>query len=290
MAIITLMVLRSVAHTSATSPSRPFRWFLSRSCRFAIVALLFVQTSAAAGRAGKTQVAKPKTDPSSAAATAAHAGTIGPGNTIFFIEGGLRNDLGTFKTSEVVGRLENEEVTDVHALGPMFHFGFLTKIFGDFRAGAAIGYGMNATMKERPTAEEKDNPDFQPEEFRFGQLITGDLRVEYSKHLGDRFWLTLTPRGGLSIIQVGEDLRDETEALVDSHFVRKPRLGFVIGGDIGTRYQINEWFGARASFGLAYAAQSYLKATRNGDAADSDRSWSSSTSRMSWGLAAEASF
>lgn len=214
----------------------------------------------------------------------------GPGKTIVFIEGAVRSDLGTLKATESVGRLETEEVTDVKAVGPMFTFGLLTQIFKGIRVGGAVGYGMNLKLLERPTPEEEENEDFEPLEVRFGQQVTFDARVEFSHHLGDKFWLVVTPKGGVSIIQVGEDLRAATDDLEDSHNIRKPRMGMIVGGDVGARYQHNEWFGIRGTFGLAYWGQSYLKATRKGDAADSDRSLSSSASRMSWGLATEVSF
>jgi hypothetical protein len=253
----------------------------------ALTTTLSIESAQAAGRAGRGSTKKSSVSSEEAAAVGpSHV----PRNTIVFVEAAVRNELGTLKQVESVGTLEEEVITDVKALGPMFTIGFVTKIFGDFRAGGSIGYGMNANLTQRPTAEEKEDPDFEAEQFRFGQLITGDLRIEFSKYLGDKFSLLVTPRGGISIIQVGEDLRDFTETIADSHFVSKPRLGFFLGGDVGTRYQITPYFGMRATFGLGYAYQSYLKATRNGDSADSNYSWSSSTSRMTWGLAGEASF
>lgn len=247
---------------------------------------------AKAAEPAKTQPAKftPKAKVASGEPSAKSPARSGPGKTIVFIEGAVRSDLGTLTEKETVGRLEEEIPMDVKAMGPMFTFGFLTQLFKNVRVGGAVGYGMNLKMVERPTPEQEENEDFEPQEVRFGQQITLDARVEFSPHLGDKFWLVVMPKGGISIIQVGEDLRVATDALEDSHNIRKPRMGVILGGDLGVRYQYNEWFGVRGTFGLAYWGQSYLKATRNGDAADSDRSLSSSASRMSWGLATEVSF
>ena len=226
------------------------------------------------------------------AATGASAAIVpgGPGNTIVFFEVGLRADLGTFKQTSEVGRRVDEEITDVKSLGPMFHFGALARISDRFRVGGAFGYGMNYKLVERPTAAEKDNDNFEPDEFRFGQLLTLDARLEFAQPLTPKIFLTVTPRLGVSVIQVGEDLREVTDELEGSHNISKPRLGFLGGADLGMRYQFTPWFGLRGTFGYAFSAQSYLNATRSGDTLDSDRSWSSSVSRLSGNIASEVSF
>lgn len=220
----------------------------------------------------------------------AASGVVGPGNTIFFIDAGLRSDLGTLLQRDVVGRFEQEENFDVKSVGPLFHVGLLTKLFWQFRLGVGLGYGFNYTLKERLTQFEEEQEQ-EPQVWVLGQLHTVDLRLEFSQHLADAFWLVATPRGGLSMIAVGEDLKRETDQYEDSHVVRQgPRLGLVLGGDIGIRYMLTPWFSFRVTGGYAYTMQSLLKASRRGDAADSDHVWRTAGSRVQTSLGAEASF
>jgi hypothetical protein len=224
------------------------------------------------------------------APTGAAAAAVGPGNTIIFFEGGVRSDVGTLLQRETVGRLETETLTDVKALGPMFHVGLLTKIFWQFRLGVGFGYGFNYTLKERQTPTEREQ-ELEQQTYAIGQLYTIDGRLEFSQILGDGFFVLVTPRGGLSMIGVGEDLKALANELEGSHVVRQgPRMGFLIGGDVGVRYMLRPWFSLRLTGGYSYTHQSLLKATRRGDAADSDRSWRMMMARFGTNLALEASF
>lgn len=229
----------------------------------------------------------------SSADDAAGSDADGPGNTIVFFDGGIRSDLGTLLQRDVVGRFEEEETFDVKSLGPMFHAGFLTKLFWKFRIGVGVGYGFNYTLKERLTKTEREQLGENEEvpTWTLGQLHTVDARLEFSQRLGDGFWLVVTPRGGLSMIAIGEDLKAETAQYEDSHVVRQgPRLGILAGGDIGFRYMLKQWFSLRLTGGYSYTLQSLLKANRRGDAADSDHVWRSSVARFGSNLALEASF
>lgn len=225
-------------------------------------------------------------EPLTGEAAAAH----GPGNTIIFFDGGIRAGNGTLLQRETVGRLEQEENTDVRSVGPMFHAGVLTKLFWQFRVGVAFGYGFNYALKERLTPQEREQEQ-EPQIWVLGQLHTVDARLEFSQRLGDGFFVVATPRGGLSMIGVGEDLKALTNELEGSHVVRQgPRLGILLGGDVGVRYMFRPWFSLRLTGGYSYTLQSLLKATRRGDAADSDRTWRSSMARFGSNLAMEASF
>jgi hypothetical protein len=224
---------------------------------------------------------------------AAEVDADGPGNTIVFFDGGIRSGLGTLLQRDVIGRFEEEENTDVKSLGPMFHAGLLTKLFWKFRIGVGVGYGFNYTLKERLTKTEREQLGENEEvpSWVLGQLHTVDARLEFSQRLGDGFWLVATPRGGLSMIAVGEDLKAETAQYEDSHVVRQgPRLGVLMGGDIGFRYMLRQWFSFRITGGYSYTLQGLLKANRRGDAADSDHVWRTSMARFGSNLALEASF
>ena len=208
--------------------------------------------------------------------------------TIFFFDGGLRHDLGTFVQKETVGRAAIvNDVTDIYALGPLFHVGLLFPIANRLRLGGAFGYGFNYTLIER----QEGKNDGDPEKTQLGQLITADLRLEWNPHLGGHFSLILAPIVTLTAISAGGDLKDITNSLKDSHNTWSgPRLGWAAGGEAGVRYMYNTWLSFKVAAGYAYNMQGLLHATRNGDAADSKRIWRSSASRMTALLGLEAHF
>lgn len=208
--------------------------------------------------------------------------------TIFFFDGGLRHDLGTFVQKETVGRAAIvDDVTDIYALGPLFHVGLLFPIANRLRLGGAFGYGFNYTLIER----QKGQNNGDPQKTQLGQLITADIRLEWNPHLGGNFSLILAPIATLTAISAGGDLKDITNSLKDSHNTWSgPRLGWAAGGEAGVRYMYNTWLSFKVAAGYAYNMQGLLHATRNGDAADSKRVWRSSASRMTALLGLEAHF
>ncbi len=225
------------------------------------------------------------------AAGAVAAGAFGEmGNTIVFFDAGVRADSGTYMTRDQVGRNSTLNITDIKALGPLMHIGFVTKVFGPLRVGGAVGYGFNYNLKQRLTPEQKEQEDFEPLYLTNGQLWTGDVRIDFSPRLTDRVYLIVQPVGGVSWLQVGGDLQAVTTELEESHVIRKPRLGWQFGGEVGIRYRLTPWAALRGTAGLGYFSQSLLKATRRGDAADSMRTQKVEASRFTGALGVEANF
>lgn len=208
--------------------------------------------------------------------------------TIFFFDGGLRHDLGTFVQKETVGRASVvDDVTDIYALGPLFHLGLLFPVANRLRLGGAFGYGFNYTLIERQEGPNNGDPD----KTQLGQLITADLRLEWNPYLGGKFSLILAPIVTLTAVAAGGDLKELTNSLKDSHNTWSgPRLGWAAGGEAGVRYMYNNWLSFKVAAGYAYNMQGLLRATRNGDAADSKRVWRSAASRMTALLGLEAHF
>ncbi len=222
---------------------------------------------------------------------AAEAGGLRPSEAaswLFFVDGAFRHDSGRLAQRERKGRAEQEQNTDIKAFGPLFHFGALKKVGKYVGVGAAFGYGADYNLSERLSKEQREN-DEEPERYRMGQLLSLDARLEWSGHVSDKVAIAITPLAGITTVLAGGALRAATDAVDDSHFVG-PRLGFVVGGDLGVRYYFNHWFSLKGGVGFNYFVQQLLHAKARGETADSKVTWKVSASRMTGVLAFEASF
>jgi len=288
--------------TRAVAPTAPSK---SRILHTALAAFLTATAMPVAGQAAETKKAAPapktKAEPKSTSASSStqlKPGGIlsapppkvkkgeGPGNTIVYLGAGFRSDLGSFSRKTIVGRAAvQDELMDVKQLAPVLHAGFLAHLAGSFRWGVGFGYSFNYVLTERVDG------DNEPEEFEMGQYLTVDLRAEWSKQLGGPVWLTATPIVGLAMVLPGGGLKETMTTLKESHSIRTgPQFGFVGGAELGVRYQYNDYLSFKGAGGFQYTLQSLLSASREGDAADSDWSWSATASRISANIAAEASF
>jgi len=236
--------------------------------------------------AKKSQVSA---DESTATSSASAAKVTTPAkSTLFFLNLGIRHDLGTFTQKETVGRASVvDDTTDIYAFGPLMQLGLLFPVANRLRVGGAFGYGFNYTLTERQPGPN----DGEPNRTQLGQLMTVDLRAEWNPHLGGPVSLILAPIATLTMIAAGGELKDVTNSLAESHNVWKgPRLGWAAGAEAGVRYMITPWFSLKLAGGYAYTMQSVLHATRQGDAADSKRVWRATASRITGLLGAEAHF
>jgi len=249
-----------------------------------ISAVLSISVSAAAKKSTASA-----DDSASAASPPASKITSTPGkSTLFFLNLGIRHDLGTFTQKETVGRASVvDDTTDIYAFGPLMQLGLLFPVANRLRVGGAFGYGFNYALTERQPGPNEG----EPERTQLGQLLTVDLRAEWNPHLGGPVSLILAPIATLTMIAAGGDLKDITNSLAESHNVWKgPRLGWAAGAEAGVRYMITPWFSLKLAGGYAYTMQSVLHATRQGDAADSKRVWRVGASRITGLLGAEAHF
>lgn len=255
--------------------------------------------AASKGKSSQSKGAQKKKNTTTSSASAAEASSAasdsadrdGPGDTIVFVDAGIRSDLGTFVIKETVGRATiTDESQDSQAFGPLMHAGFLTRIAKQIRLGGAFGYGFKYTIVEDLTAEQKDNEQ-EPNRTEIGQLLTLDARLEWDQQLSGPLWLTVTPIVGITAVLAGGELEEATNQLEGSHNTSKgPRLGFIAGGELGVRYQYNSWFSFKVAGGWGYTFQSLLSASMNADVGDSKRTWRLQASRLSAALALESSF
>lgn len=210
---------------------------------------------------------------------------------MFFVNGGIRSDSGRSKAVDAIGDSEEEPESlnrDIKALGPLFHMGAIKKIGRSVGIGAAFGYGVNYNMRERLTKEQRQN-DEEPDRWQMGQLLSLDVRFEWSGHVTDKVAIAITPLAGITTIVSGGSLQEQTDTWKGSHAIG-PRLGFVVGGDLGLRYYVSRWFSFKGGVGFNYFVQQMLHAKRRGEIVNSKHTWSVSASRLNASLALEASF
>lgn len=212
------------------------------------------------------------------------------GRRLVFVDGGARQDLGTFDERIKRGPADDRTSTDVKSLGPMLHLGFLAPVSPSVRLGGAFGYGLNHRLTERLTKEERDDND-EPERWQMGQLLSLDFRLEWSGQLGGPLSLLVTPQAGITGILAGGDLKQVSDDLDGSLNIWKgPRLGLLAGIDAGLRYQYNSWFSIKGAAGYLYTAQGLLHAAAKGEGGDTKQTWKTSGSRLVGLFALEAGF
>lgn len=213
------------------------------------------------------------------AAGASAAALVGPadGDHIIFVEGGFRQDLGSFSRRDVVGEHVDVNRSDVDAFGPMFHVGFLERINGRTRLGGAFAYGGNY----RTTGNTL-----------LGQLLTLDLRVELGIPIAPKWAIIGTPRIGLSMLIPGGTLADRIQSnqLAGYDTWSGPRYGFIVGADVGARYGFTSWLSARATLGYAWHIMLLLNTRASDGEISASQSWTVQASRLAGNLGLEVAF
>jgi len=296
-----LVSRRSPTHARchAERPSRDVQSFVRLFARIAapltlVTALVVPSVARAADEAKKSDEAgssDAEGDSASSSATATSASVdadlapsptagagAGPaaGDHLLFLEGGFRQDWGTFSRQETSGANVIPNVDDYETFHSMFHFGFLERIDDRVRLGGAFGYGGS----------------YRAGNELLGQLLTLDMRVEYGIPLAPKWAFIGTPRFGLSMIIPGGILADRINELqlFGYNTWSGPRFGFLVGGDVGARYALTPWLSARATVGYAWFIMLLLNSHASDGDISSSVSWTTQASRLSGNLGLEISF
>ncbi len=216
---------------------------------------------------------------SSTASSPSKSGDGGTGkNMLVFADGGVRYDLGNFSRDERVGRNEDSQNDDIRSWGLPIHVGLMSRLDDNWRMGAVFGYGFNY--------------DIDNDGDLLGQLLTLDLRLEWTAPLSDSWWVIGGPKMGLSTIIPGGILRERIDEnqRVGYSTVSGPRLGFLVGVDAGVRYRVNDWFSFRGTIGYLYTMHFLLNSTASSEAVTAKQVWRAAASRVSGVLGVEAAF
>lgn len=209
----------------------------------------------------------------------AAAPLVGPssGQHLIFVEGGFRQDLGTFSRRDVVGDNVQANRDEVDTFGPMFHIGFLERVAHRVRLGGAFAYGGNYNYNGNNL---------------LGQLLTLDFRVELGIPVAPKWAIMGTPRFGLSMLipggQLADRIYDNQQAGYDTW--SGPRYGFIVGADVGARYALTSWLSARATLGYAWHIMLLLNTHASDGEISASQSWTVQASRISGNLGLEVTF
>ena len=154
----------------------------------------------------------------------------------------------------------------------------LSRLDDSWRLGGSFGYAGNYSVGGQDGS--------------LGQQLTLDFRVEWTGHLTGAFWLLGAPRIGVSTIIPAGILQDRIDQNQRFGFntLSGPRLGFLIGGDVGVRYMVNNWFSLRGTVGYVYNMHFLINSTASGELVDASQSWTVSASRLSGNLGLEVAF
>lgn len=253
---------------------------------WAAIALLLGISSSVSARAADeeeaTVVAVEGTTSDTADASASGAATaplVGPsaGQHLIFVEGGFRQDLGTFSRRDVVGDNVQANRDEVDTFGPMFHIGFLERVAHRVRLGGAFAYGGNYNYNGNNL---------------LGQLLTLDFRVELGIPVAPKWAIMGTPRFGLSMLIPGGQLADRIYENQQAGYDTwsGPRYGFIVGADVGARYALTSWLSARATLGYAWHIMLLLNTHASDGEISASQSWTVQASRISGNLGLEVTF
>jgi hypothetical protein len=244
-----------------------------------LLGVLSAGPAAAAGEEVAASVGEAKGSAPAESDVAPATPPLGPslGPHLMFLEGGIRQDLGTFSRRETVGDNVQTAQDEIDTFHSMFHVGFLERVADRVRFGGAFGYGGNYNYSGNNL---------------LGQLLTFDIRVEYGIPLAPKWGLIGAPRFGLSMLipagQLADRINENQLAGYDTW--SGPRYGFLVGADIGARYGFTSWLSARATFGYAWYIMLLLNSHASDGEISASQSWTAQASRLSGNLGLEVTF
>ena len=153
---------------------------------------------------------------------------------------------------------------------------FLLKMSEKFRAGSGIAYYGTYSGATKPD-EDQDRDDFEPDFYEFGRLI--ELFAD----------LLFGAVFGVPILFPGGQFKEEIERLQDqgANVLSLPRIGYMVGPDIGGRYKFNEWLSFRSDIVVTFSQLFLFATTQTIDNTAFRKRWSTRTLRYQFNLGAE---
>jgi hypothetical protein len=218
------------------------------------------------------------TSASTGAAGAAGGAIVGPasGQHLMFLEAGFRHDWGTFSQQDRSGANVVTDIQDYDSFHSTFHLGFLERVAERVRVGGALGYLGN----------------YEAGNELLGQMLTLDMRVEFALPVAPKWAIIGTPRFGASMIIPGGILAREINDLQSFGFDTwsGPRFGFLVGGDVGARFGLNDWLSVRATVGYAWFITLLLNSYGGDSEFPGAVSWTAQASRLNGNIGLEVAF
>lgn len=127
---------------------------------------------------------------------------------------------------------------------------------------------------------------------KLGQTLELGPRAQYLLEITERLGITFGLEADLMLIFPGSDLSDRIDALDAQGFdtTGAPRLGFLIGPQIGVRYIGSEWIALRADLGWLWAKVFLVDATAESGGLRGEEQWTADWTRWRLHLGTELMF
>lgn len=196
-------------------------------------------------------------------------------------------DDATERVERVMADLNEIEETEV-GRGPVsgsLSIAYLAPLVGDLRIGGGARYLSNY----RYLADDAEEDD---EGVLLGRLFEVFGRAEYLIGLFDDFALVPAVEFGLPLLFASGELQEELDGLQTQGFnvSSLPRMGFLVGAELGGRYQLENWLALRAGLALLHEQFWLYDASVDTNLLDAERSRTISLMRFRFGIGAEANF
>lgn len=222
--------------------------------------------------------------------TLASADDDGPefeGESIVAVEVDFRWDLGSMTRTTTVDRNPfRDERSDLSGYGATFRLMYLKQRSEHLSLGGAFEYSAPGDY----TSE----GDVDQDPYSFGQQLAFDFRIEPRVTLTEGIELITVLRTGLVMIVPGgdlaEEIRDNQNAGLNTWDA--PRLGILIGADVGLRWRPDgaDWVAVRATFGYAWQHVWLMNSRGSTGPIDTHDKWGANLSRIRVGAGAEFIF
>lgn len=171
---------------------------------------------------------------------------------------------------------------------------FLLQLTDRIRVGSAIDYYGTYTSMTKCDRAERDCTDFEPDPFEFGKLLEFYGRFEYRVPATDRVDLLLGTVFGVPILFPSGDFREEINTWQEqgASVLGLPRIGYLLGPDIGARWKYNDHLAVRGDLMVKWE-QMFLFRTRQNIGSEPPiafrKTWTTGTLRYELALGVEVS-
>lgn len=194
-------------------------------------------------------------------------------------------DDGTSNEQFTAGQVSDSETDDLSSDGLFAGSAtFLSRVLEHVRVGGTFRYFGSYSY-----ARDEDE-DADPVEL--GQLMELTGRAEYLVPLVESLELVGGVEAGLALLIPAGRLADEIDSLQNQGYDTwsVPRIGYVIGPQLGARYMLAEWLALRGDVALQWQRLILLDSHAEAGGVEGERDWTVDWMRVRAGIAAEVVF
>lgn len=212
---------------------------------------------------------------------------VGIGAKAFFEDSKLNGE-------EQIAVIEEDESYEYRSKGFLSgSIWFLLQLSDRIRVGSTVDYYGTYSSATKCDRENRDDcSEFEPNFYEFGKLMEFYGRFEYRVPATDQFDLILGTVFGLPILFPSGDFREEIDGLREegANVLTLPRVGYLLGPDVGLRWKYNEHLAVRGDFIVKWE-QMFLFSTRQNVGSDPPiafrKTWTTGTLRYEIGVGVE---